>query len=160
MQKILVSIVILVALCVVARLAIHYVSKNLVATGVTQTSDGVPTLAGCGDKLNCISSTSTNARYIDTFTHTLPDETIIKALTDIISAQPGTTIVSRTADYAHVSYKTLLLGYTDDIEILLDKSTGATSTLQIRSASRIGQSDLGANRKRLEALRELVAGKI
>ncbi len=39
-----------------------------------------------------------------------------------------------------------------DLELLLDESSGV---LHVRSASRIGKSDLGANRKRIEALREL-----
>jgi len=57
----------------------------------------------------------------------------------------------------HATYKTPLVGYTDDLELLLDEDSGV---LHIRSASRIGRSDLGANRKRIEALRLLLKGKI
>jgi len=38
----------------------------------------------------------------------------------------------------------------DDVEFLLDDGT---KTIHIRSASRVGYSDLGVNRKRVEAIR-------
>ena len=40
--------------------------------------------------------------------------------------------------------------FTDDLEFLLDRERGV---IDVRSASRVGYSDLGANRKRVEALR-------
>ena len=44
----------------------------------------------------------------------------------------------------------LVFGFVDDVEIRLDESTGK---IHIRSASREGYGDLGANRKRIEAIR-------
>ena len=43
--------------------------------------------------------------------------------------------------------------YVDDVEFLYDQSKGIT---HVRSASRIGYSDLGANRNRIESIRELL----
>ncbi|NJM58446.1 MAG: DUF1499 domain-containing protein, partial [Synechococcales cyanobacterium RU_4_20] len=42
------------------------------------------------------------------------------------------------------------MGYVDDVEFYADD---ATQTLHVRSASRLGKSDLGLNRKRLDAIR-------
>ena len=47
-------------------------------------------------------------------------------------------------------FTTALMGYVDDVEFLYDPAAGVT---HVRSASRLGYSDLGANRKRIEALR-------
>jgi uncharacterized protein (DUF1499 family) len=41
--------------------------------------------------------------------------------------------------------------FVDDVEFRYD---AAAEVVHVRSASRIGRSDLGANRKRIEALRE------
>ena len=42
------------------------------------------------------------------------------------------------------------MGYVDDVEVLLDEKA---SLIQVRSASRLGSSDFGVNRKRVEAIR-------
>jgi uncharacterized protein (DUF1499 family) len=42
------------------------------------------------------------------------------------------------------------MGFVDDVEFYLAPST---SDIQVRSASRLGQSDLGVNRQRIEAIR-------
>lgn len=42
------------------------------------------------------------------------------------------------------------MGFVDDVEFYLDEKD---SLIQVRSASRLGESDLGANRKRIEAIR-------
>ena len=43
-----------------------------------------------------------------------------------------------------------LLKFTDDVEFVLDEPA---SVIHMRSASRLGRKDLGANRTRLEAIR-------
>lgn len=57
-------------------------------------------------------------------------------------------------DYLYAQYTTPLMKYVDDVEFWFDPVKGA---VQVRSASRIGQSDLGANRKRIEAVRAALA---
>jgi uncharacterized protein (DUF1499 family) len=42
------------------------------------------------------------------------------------------------------------MGYIDDVEFALDTNA---SVIHVRSASRLGESDLGLNRKRVEAIR-------
>jgi uncharacterized protein (DUF1499 family) len=42
------------------------------------------------------------------------------------------------------------MGFVDDVEFLLDDSA---KVIHVRSASRLGESDLGVNRKRIETIR-------
>jgi uncharacterized protein (DUF1499 family) len=49
----------------------------------------------------------------------------------------------------HAEFTSALFRFVDDVEFLLDDST---RTIHLRSASRIGNSDLGVNRKRVEVL--------
>jgi len=65
-----------------------------------------------------------------------------------------TTIVTLRDDYLHAEVSSALMGFIDDLECLLDAASGK---IQVRSASRVGYSDLGVNRKRVEALRTALA---
>jgi len=51
-------------------------------------------------------------------------------------------------------FRSPLFSFTDDVECRLD---AAAHQIEIRSASRAGHSDLGANRKRVEAIRTAFA---
>ena len=61
-------------------------------------------------------------------------------------------IKSRTEDYLHAVFTSRLMRFKDDVELYIDVSA---QQVHFRSASRIGYSDLGANRKRYEAFRKL-----
>jgi uncharacterized protein (DUF1499 family) len=67
-----------------------------------------------------------------------------------LQAMPGTVIVQQDAGYIYAQCTTRVLKFTDDIEFYLDKTAGV---IQVRSASRIGRKDLGANRARVEQIR-------
>ncbi|MDX1765264.1 MAG: DUF1499 domain-containing protein, partial [bacterium] len=67
------------------------------------------------------------------------------------AALPGTTVVEETTDYLHAECTSALFRFVDDLEFHLRPST---HTLAVRSASRVGYSDLGVNRRRVEKLRK------
>ncbi|MEK6238050.1 MAG: DUF1499 domain-containing protein [Planctomycetales bacterium] len=67
-----------------------------------------------------------------------------------VAARPGATIIQRTDDYLHAEFTTNTLRFIDDVELLLDAESGV---IHFRSASRVGHSDLGANRRRMEEIR-------
>ena len=54
--------------------------------------------------------------------------------------------------YLRIECTSLILRFVDDLEFLFDP-TG--QVIHIRSASRVGRSDLGVNRNRVEAIRRL-----
>lgn len=64
----------------------------------------------------------------------------------------GGTIIEADEHYLHAEYRTPVFRFTDDFEARLDANVGR---IHIRSASRVGRSDLGANRRRARHLREV-----
>ncbi|MDE0896022.1 MAG: DUF1499 domain-containing protein, partial [Planctomycetota bacterium] len=75
-----------------------------------------------------------------------------RALLALLESQPRVDLVTVEEEYAHAVFRTPLLRFRDDLELLLDS---ANSVIQVRSASRVGHSDMGANRRRIENLRAL-----
>jgi uncharacterized protein (DUF1499 family) len=69
----------------------------------------------------------------------------------VIDSLERTKVVTATDDYLYVEFTSALMGFVDDVEFYFDPST--PGQLQVRSASRLGQSDLGVNRKRIETIR-------
>ena len=72
----------------------------------------------------------------------------------IVQATPGAELVQSDAGYLYARYTTRLMKYVDDVEFWFD---AASNVIQVRSASRIGRSDLGVNRQRIEAVRAALA---
>ncbi len=66
-------------------------------------------------------------------------------------ALEGGRILEEKPGYLHAVWISRWFRFVDDVELRLD---GAGGVLQVRSASRVGHSDLGVNRKRIEALRQ------
>jgi len=83
----------------------------------------------------------------------LPDgpEASLAALLQVLQTTPGVTIVQHDAHYIQATARTRWLGFVDDVEFWLDPQT---QTIAVRSASRIGREDFGANRQRVEASRQ------
>ena len=108
-------------------------------------------LAPCPDTPNCVSSQDDTERArIDPFE--LGDDPIadFAELVDLVAAQSGAELGRRDETYAHVIFRTRVFGFVDDVELLIDADEGVA---HVRSASRVGHSDLGANRARVERLR-------
>jgi uncharacterized protein (DUF1499 family) len=62
------------------------------------------------------------------------------------------TFVEETETYWHVEFRSLILRFVDDVEFLFDRDS---QVIHVRSASRVGYSDLGVNRRRVEKIRNL-----
>ena len=77
-------------------------------------------------------------------------EHAMKTLKAIVQSTPNTRIVETRPDYLYVEYASALLGFVDDVEFYLPPGG---QIIHVRSASRLGYSDLGVNRKRIEAVR-------
>jgi uncharacterized protein (DUF1499 family) len=118
-------------------------------SGTRPTNLGVKSgnLADCPSSPNCVNSQSTNPQsQIDP----LPLVSI-SDLKKVIETMERTTIIEATDSYLYAEFKSKLMGYVDDVEFYLDP---AANVIQVRSASRLGQSDLGANRQRIETIRQ------
>ena len=72
-------------------------------------------------------------------------------LVDLVASTPRTRIVDSADGYVHAEARTVLFRFIDDLELLWLRESGH---VQVRSASRLGQGDLGVNARRLDQLRE------
>ena len=72
----------------------------------------------------------------------------LSAIKKAITATGG-TITSETDSYLSATYMSKIFKFVDDVEVRHDKD----NIWHIRSASRVGYSDRGVNRKRVENIR-------
>ena len=65
----------------------------------------------------------------------------------------GSTVIRHEGGYLYAEFRTRLMRFVDDVEFAYDPKAGV---IHVRSASRLGRRDFGVNRRRVEALRELI----
>ena len=63
----------------------------------------------------------------------------------------GNHIATQEDDYIHAVFTSRLFRFKDDVEFYID---AAAEQVHFRSGSRVGYSDMGANRKRYLAFKE------
>jgi len=110
-------------------------------------------LAACPSSPNCVSSqaATTDAEHsIAAFSYQSEPLAAIATLKSVIQSMPRTKLVTEDSNYLYAEFATALMGFVDDVEFYLDD---ANRVIHVRSASRLGQSDLGVNRKRIEEIR-------
>ncbi len=99
----------------------------------------------CQDSPNCVSSAETRE------SHSIPPlSASLNEVRQAVSTMAGAQIISEQDNYLYAEFTTRLMGYVDDVEFLAAPGAGL---VHVRSASRLGKSDLGVNRKRVEAIR-------
>ena len=103
-------------------------------------------LSACPGTPNCVNSQSDNPQ---SKIEPLPAKSIAE-IKNVVENMEKTTIIEETDNYLYAEFKSKLMGYVDDVEFYLDPQANA---VQVRSASRLGKSDLGVNRKRVEEIR-------
>lgn len=108
--------------------------------------------AVCPSTPNCVNSQSSEPGVKIAPLKFLGDNTIAQLKTAVL-AQPGSAIISETDTYLYAEFTSNLMGFVDDVEFYVDRDS---KTVQVRSASRLGESDLGVNRQRIEAIRSMM----
>ena len=108
-------------------------------------------LTPCPGTPNCVNSQSQNAQHsIKPLTYDSTPTEAMANLKTVIQSLERTKIITETENYLYAEFTSKLMGYVDDVEFLLDDKA---KVIHVRSASRLGQSDLGVNRKRIETIR-------
>jgi uncharacterized protein (DUF1499 family) len=139
------------------RLAVNQLSKTSVAQGPVE-RDGKLQLADCPDTPNCQGSQSTRGnQQLPALAFSAAADEVMGKLASAIGTREGATIITQNDAYLHATFQTQAMGYIDDLEFLLDEAAGV---VQVRSASRLGRKDFGANQKRIEALRAQLAATL
>jgi uncharacterized protein (DUF1499 family) len=108
-------------------------------------------LAPCPNKPNCVSSFAEDEDHrIDALSIEGSDEATWRNLRRLLEGEPRVEIVTSSTTYIHAVYTTPIMRYRDDVEFLLRTDE---NEIAVRSASRVGYSDMGLNRERVEAIR-------
>jgi uncharacterized protein (DUF1499 family) len=79
----------------------------------------------------------------------------LASLLPAVLALEGVELVETGGDYIHATATSRLFGFVDDLELHADAGAGV---IEARSVSRLGDSDLGVNARRLAALRRSLPG--
>jgi uncharacterized protein (DUF1499 family) len=88
------------------------------------------------------------------FTFTVPSDVTRRALLDVLPHIEGAKVVTQESFYIRAEFSSKRMKFVDDVEFLIDP---LSSVVHVRSASRLGYSDLGVNRKRVEEIRAQLA---
>jgi len=106
---------------------------------------------------NVASQTGANAdpeHHIEPFSYAGEVGQAWTALRKTIDAMERVRVIKAEPDYLHAEFSSKLMGFVDDAEFCLDAKAGV---IHVRSAARLGRSDFGVNRARIEAMRKKLA---
>jgi len=119
----------------------------------TASSEGkVKSFEKCPSSPNCVTSLGpVGDHYVSPLAFSGDAHKAWDVLQEVIAQQPRWKVEESNAYYIHIVATTEWLRFDDDVLLYLNTQE---SRIEVRSASRVGYSDLGANRKRVEALRE------
>lgn len=102
-------------------------------------------------KPNCVSSVDKNPeRAIEPFIFQTDPESVWEAAVEAVGALDRTEIIRNTGTYLHAEVSSSFFKFVDDLELQM---IPGENVIHVCSASRIGYSDMGANRSRVEELR-------
>jgi uncharacterized protein (DUF1499 family) len=108
-------------------------------------------LISCPASDNCVVSQNADANHnIEPITYHIGRAKAKELLLKVLTVVPRTEVIEQTDNYIHALSKSRIFKFVDDVEFYLpvDKSV-----IHMRSASRVGESDLGVNRRRMEQIR-------
>jgi len=114
---------------------------------------GAQALAACPDTPNCV---HTGLRHPDgtqglVLAEDWPDrpEAALDAIAEALEAMPRTEVVEREGRYLRAEATSRIFRFVDDVEVHL----AMDGQVVVRSASRVGRSDMGVNAERVAELR-------
>ncbi|MEO0769963.1 MAG: DUF1499 domain-containing protein [Cyanobacteria bacterium J06649_4] len=110
-------------------------------------------LKSCPNTPNCVSSQAPaddKEHAIAPFTYAGSAKDAIQRLKQIIEGMERSTINTVTDDYLYAEFSSKLMGFVDDVEFY---APPGESIIHTRTAARLGKSDLGVNRRRIEQIR-------
>ncbi len=112
---------------------------------------GESELALCPDTPNCVSSRAKDDQHhMEPIRFEGTPDTAMERLIRVVQSMKRTKIIRQDSLYLYVEYRTALWRFVDDVEFVIEPKL---QTIHFRSASRIGKSDLGVNRKRMKEVK-------
>jgi uncharacterized protein (DUF1499 family) len=108
-------------------------------------------LQSCPISPNCVvSQNADDGHKIEPINYTIETAKVKELLLKVLTVVPRTKIIEQTDNYIRTESASALLGFVDDVEFYFPNDQ---KIIHLRSASRLGESDLGLNRRRLEQIR-------
>jgi uncharacterized protein (DUF1499 family) len=112
----------------------------------------------CPNSPNCVSTRACReSAQMEPLPISREPEEIRKAIKKAVGEFKRTKILDESEHYLHFTFKTAVFRFVDDVEFEIDSEE---RLLHFRSASRLGYSDLGVNRKRMEKLVRRLRGRV
>lgn len=153
MKTVLVILTVIIVAVVVLFFIMGLMSKSGKAPGLI---DGK--LSQCPDKPNCVCSEhKTASHFIEALV--IPENITfdnVPALKSAIQEMGGRVEVAGD-NYIAAIFSSAMFGFIDDLEVRIDSMQ---KVIHIRSASRVGHSDMGVNRKRADLLKKMYSKKV
>ncbi len=108
-------------------------------------------LTACPSSDNCVVSQNADQKHaIEPITYHVDRDTAQKTLLKVLGVVPRTEVVEQADNYIHATSKSRIFKFVDDVEFYFPEDE---KVIHLRSASRVGESDLGVNRRRMEQIR-------
>ena len=108
--------------------------------------------APCPGKANCVSSDATDDKHrVEPYRLKAAARDAWHGLQDAVAAEKRITLIEVGDSYMHVEVRSAVMRFVDDTEFELRIDEGI---IAVRSAARIGSSDGGVNRRRVERIRK------
>jgi uncharacterized protein (DUF1499 family) len=111
--------------------------------------------AACKPSPNCVSSQADPADQ-EHYIAPLAFAGTMRELRRAVESMERAAVIREEGNYLYAEYTSKLMGFVDDVELLLDEKA---RLVHVRSASRLGRRDFGVNRERVEKLRQLIAAR-
>ena len=115
-------------------------------------------LMPCAKRPNCVSSEhpDDHAHFIPPLNFPKDGSDNARAIVRSIISEIGGDVIVEEKNYLAATFKSPVFGFVDDLEVRFDDTL---PLIHLRSASRIGYSDRGVNRKRVKALRNAFSAR-
>lgn len=108
-------------------------------------------LAPCPDSPNCVSTFATDQVHgMQPLAYEGETAVAQAAILAALNRLPRVSIIVNEPGYIHAEARSGIWGFVDDVEYTFDETAGL---IHFRSASRLGGSDMGVNRSRMETIR-------
>jgi uncharacterized protein (DUF1499 family) len=149
MNKLLYILIAIAVIIVIAFFVLGMISKKGQALGLKEGH-----LQACISTENCVISEviDSHPATIEPLTFSQEKPVFMDKLKTAIEAMGG-EIVTSDSSYIASTFTSGVFGFVDDVEFRITDD----QQLHFRSSSRVGRKDFGANKKRIEQLKALLA---
>tara|TARA_R110001606_G_scaffold361754_7_gene515390 strand:+ start:311320 stop:311796 length:477 start_codon:yes stop_codon:yes gene_type:complete len=108
----------------------------------------------CPSTPNCVNSQIIDEKHYIEPILTIGTRLEVKNhILDILNESKNSKVIVIKDNYIRAEFTSKLFRFVDDVEFYFPDTQSKEITIQVRSASRVGHSDLGVNQKRIEQIR-------